>query len=268
MSLLGLLGRGFGSTGGGGGGGSVSLGGVTLSVADQEDGTGATATVSAGAAGATNTVYISPWSGSLIQAAWTEAGERTGNGTIDLTLDEGLYWSVCLSVATDGSGTLSDLVGFRVSDGLDPIHYRICVAVKEKIQALSLPDIDAAKVKVLKLPWNVRNEIGTKGIVVSPVRETNKPADNHRDDIAWGVQVAFLRAVNEASGADAAMKHSLKNRQLVELAFSDKLLAGVDEVYETTVEPASVYVPPGFESQYDIGILLIRAKTQLYRGIY
>jgi hypothetical protein len=54
----------------------------TLSVADAEDGTGATATVSGSTAGTTNTVYYRTPTG----ATWQTGGSRTGDGTVTLAL--------------------------------------------------------------------------------------------------------------------------------------------------------------------------------------
>jgi hypothetical protein len=77
VSLLGLLGRGFGATGAG-----SPPATPTLAWADDTDGTGGTATIAASTAGSTNQLYYMLRTGSL----WTLGGTRTGNGTIALTL--------------------------------------------------------------------------------------------------------------------------------------------------------------------------------------
>lgn len=99
MSLLGVLGRGFG----------VGVGkAATLVITDLADGTGATATISGGRAGATNRLYYCLRSG----GGWVLAGTITGAGSISLALPIGSYVGHVLS---DGAA-VSSLVSFAVTD--------------------------------------------------------------------------------------------------------------------------------------------------------
>ena len=107
---------------------------ATLAVADVADGATATATISSSSGGA-NIVYTQNVDGTLGSGTWTNSGSRTGDGTVTLTLSKGYYWSYC----TTGGTTLSNLVYFQVTSGLDAVIDRCYDAVKATLQLLNLP---------------------------------------------------------------------------------------------------------------------------------
>lgn len=76
----------------------------TLSVADKGDGTGATATITGGDAGASNAVYVAtaPIAGG-VNVGWTLAATIAGNGSAALALANGFY--VARAIATENSLT-------------------------------------------------------------------------------------------------------------------------------------------------------------------
>lgn len=65
---------------------------LTLTIVDQADGTGATATI-AGSGGLAMTVYTQTFSGDLGAGVWTVSGTRTGDGDVDLSLAAGHYFA-------------------------------------------------------------------------------------------------------------------------------------------------------------------------------
>ena len=73
----------------------------TISVVDQEDGTGATLTISGSDAGSSNEAFVSTWAGITGSIGpWTSAGTNTGDGTIDLSLSDGYHWVYVTSTAS------------------------------------------------------------------------------------------------------------------------------------------------------------------------
>lgn len=112
MSLVGLLGRGFydPSTG-------SSIDAPSLTVADNGDDTGATATISGSTAGATNTVRVAAFTRTARTLAWADAGSISGDGTVALSLAGGVeYLAIVISELGD-MVEVSDLVGFAVTSG-------------------------------------------------------------------------------------------------------------------------------------------------------
>lgn len=71
-----------------------AAGGITISVADNGDGT-ATVTITGSDAGATNTVYVATadnlWG---LVKAWTVAGSRVGDGTVQITTGRGNWFEI------------------------------------------------------------------------------------------------------------------------------------------------------------------------------
>lgn len=87
----------------------------SLSIADNLNGSGALATVSAGDPGSTNTLYTEPYGGTF-----TAGNSRTGNGTIAFsTTITGRYWGYV--IASNASGqSISSVVSFTVSSPTTP----------------------------------------------------------------------------------------------------------------------------------------------------
>ena len=66
----------------------------TLTVADKEDGTGATATIAGGDVGQTNRVFTSEFTGATgTLDAWTLQGTLVGNGNVDLPVGTGYFFT-------------------------------------------------------------------------------------------------------------------------------------------------------------------------------
>ena len=101
MSLLGIIGRGFGA---------LTAVAPALIVQDRADGTGADATIIGGAADGDNRVYVVRRSG----GDWQLAGARVGPGTVPLELEIGSYIAHVLATAAGATAT-SALVAFAAS---------------------------------------------------------------------------------------------------------------------------------------------------------
>jgi len=219
----------------------------TLVVVDKADGTGATATISGGDAGATNTVKTSP----ISTPNWSTSGSRVGNGTVNLALSVGFYWGYCESVL--GGTAMTVPVWFAVTDGTDPVAIRCLDAVAAGIQGLGLSG--SPTVVKQKFPWNAGAI--SPGIFLSLVPESVTPATNKADDIGYGVMVTMIRASNHnLTIADG--KTALGWREAISAAFRSKPLAGVSEVYTVRCEPTSVFWAEGFKEQYDVSALVLR----------
>lgn len=129
MSLIGLLGRGFGSAS------SVTPPATpTLTAADNADGTGAVATIADSDAGTTNRVYVA----NAVGGTWTLAGTRTGDGIVALSLAVGVYFAYATSAAA-GASSISAVTVVRVTSTAttDCIPIRVASAVATEISRAS-----------------------------------------------------------------------------------------------------------------------------------
>lgn len=142
-----------------------------ITVANNIDGT-CTVTVTGSTVGTTNTVKTlrvdSAWPG----VSWvTQSPNRSGDGTIDLTLAAGVYFFVVTS--DDGVTTVwSPPVMGHVSATGESIYRQIISAVVTRIRLLSLDGVNSANVQehpvlTLQRVWEVRKE----SVIVGPFEQ-------------------------------------------------------------------------------------------------
>lgn len=233
----------------------------TLTLLDNRDGTGATATIAGSSPGSTNTVFAAPWSGGIGGAEWNSEGSCVGDGTLNLAVEAGAYWAYVQSRLA-GESVVSTLVGVSATAGGESVWERCLAAVAAKLQALSLAGIAPSSIVVRKLPWN-RNQI-KPGLFVTPTQETLSPATNLRDDVGYGVQLTLVCASNQDLSANLSTE--LAWREQVSRAFRESALAEVDEVYTVRIEPGPIIDPASFAAQYDVQTLVVRCVAREARG--
>ena len=204
---------------------------ITLSIADNGDGTGATATIS-GSDAATNTVYYQvPGSGT-----WLSGGTRTGDGTVTLSLPEGYFFAYCQGQVS-GVDAVSAVVGlFGVTSQAQAIQYTLMAAVESHVKAIiaQLPGIKDTRVvkslvvnpKVMTLP----------AVVITPYSQESKlGGTNQRSD--WGRPVAVSVIGRTDEDYTKRLADWLWWRERLIRYFDRRRLAEVPEQYNTIVEP-------------------------------
>ena len=230
---------------------------ASLTITDNANGTGATATIT-GSAGGANQVYVQNVDGELGSGAWTLAGSRTGDGTVALTLVKGYYWGHCLTNGT----VLSGFVYFKVTDGLDAVLGRCMAAVKAQAQLLNLPstqriiDVIHADTPIVQYPTTI---LTTEG-----ARQTDEKSLNGRDDIGHPVRMLVK---------DLCLKFDEKKREIYRQwrqalfrAFHNQRLPGIPESIMNKVELGEITAASSAEPQM-ICELTIRCITREVRGL-
>ena len=257
MSLAGLLLKGFGPTTGG----SSPPATPVLAVADQGDGTGATATISGADGGTTNTVYVANWPGT----AFASKGSWTGNGTVDLAItDLGPKWAFVKSASTGGN-SCSSMVHFRVTDSSNAVFYCILAAAKAVIDGLAITGVTAY---LYKVPWT--RSMAKPGIAICPVQEKISASTNDSDDLGYGVNVVMARVSNQALPVESSGVLGWRDR--IERAFLSRIgkasmIAAVPTIYNITIEPGVVYAEQGFSNQHDVTALVVRCTVRQHEGL-
>ena len=252
MSLAGLLLRGFG------GNASVSLDTPTLSVADDADGTGGTATISGATSGTTNTVYY--LSRSSLGSAWTSAGSRSGNGTLAVNVAVGRYWAYATSTLS-GVYAVSSVVAFSATSGDESIYENILTEVAADIVDLSLSGITTS-VDIQKVPRKKSlASLSLPCCIVAPwgrktVRGAGSP--NTRDDIEYPVAVITIQASNEDQ--DTSRDRAERWHESILDAFIHQRLFTDDDadVWTCMASPTEVFDPAAFGAGYDVGGMILR----------
>ncbi|MBX7073591.1 MAG: hypothetical protein K1X71_10625 [Pirellulales bacterium] len=217
---------------------------LALSITDNEDGSGALATIGGSALGAMNDLFVRGVNGQLSGADWILAGARLGDGDLALALATGYYWGYVASTVAGATG-ISNLVYFQVTSGADALLYRCLLATQARIVALALPGLGAASVLVQKLASD--RDLGAgratalPAIVVSPAGREQMPragGTNWRDETIYPVQVTLLVADHQQQTPYLAQ--TLGWRERIARAFRHQPLVGVDEVFDCELLPQEI----------------------------
>lgn len=248
----------------------ASLDTPTLSIADNEDGTGAVATVADATVGTTNTVYYQTFVGQVGSGAWTNGGSRTGNGTVSLSLSTGHYLAHVKSVSGD-SAAASAVSYFVVTSTTEAISYQCLTAAQTRIRALTLDDVASASIVVKKLPLErvKRNDTLTLPmILITPARETTPESGvTTHDDYGHGVMVTIIDDDNQESTLAANLNKYQLWREKIMHAFRNQRLAGVSSVHTARIEPHDPVIPPAWRAGLFASALLIRFMSRETRGM-
>jgi hypothetical protein len=228
---------------------------VTLKVTDNQNGTGATATIS-GSAGGTNTVYVQPYSAGQVGGAFYQAGTRTGDGTVLLAIAPGsYYWAYVL---TSGNAAPSNFVSFPVTLNADSVWWRCCLATQAVIQGLKLTGVPPLK----GIPSNqvyLQKSFDHAGLVfpcilVMPPMQGEKMAwaTNVMEDLSYPVFVGVLDRSPSAYEKD--LQQQLNWRQQLQRAFRGQRLANVPEIWKTEIN----FNPP-VDPKHPMYVLLVNS---------
>lgn len=243
---------------------------LTITIADNLDGTGAVATVAGSTAGSTNVVTVWGHSGAVGGLTSQATGSRTSDGTVALSLSNGAHFAICVSTLA-GVSTVSSPVYFHSTTAGDSILWRILQVTYATLQGMTLSGYSASDVYVSKLPFDPKSPgANQKRITIHPTREAIERKLNSHDDYTFPVMVAMIWPSNQ--DATTNQRIELNNRQLVENAFkitpTKDVWGGagtVPEVQDCIVVPGSVVLPEAFAQQLDVGAVVLNVVARLSR---
>lgn len=246
----------------------------TVAFSDNADGTGAVATVD-GDGGATNDIYVQKFDETFGAGPWINAGTRSGDGDVALSLAVGHYLGYAQST-TSGGGAPSIVHYFTVTTGLESIHYRCIEAARTRIAAAGLSGLDGASVVAYHLPIarDFLAEPGETplktlpGVLVTPFgTERHDPDEgtNFRDVIEYPVQITIVAVQNQLLATN--LEARLKWREQVFDAFRNQRLPGVEEVERCLIEPQSIVDTASFDNNLWHSAMVIYCRAKRRRGL-
>lgn len=241
----------------------------TLTIADNEDGTGAVGTI-AGSGGGTQTVRVFRPADGLGALAAVGSFTRAGDGDVDLELDPGGY----LATLDDGGDATALLVRFNATDASASSEWdAILDALAAYLQGLSIAGFTPDQIKKTKVPW--AGSAGTtpgEGLLVCPAPETLEAKFNVSDNIGYACLVTAYRASNK-SQTTPPIGETLKARDQMLQALkitpsrSPQSIIPVAGVYNLTLEPGSVINPEIFLQQnLDASAFIVRVWVRRNRS--
>jgi hypothetical protein len=243
---------------------------LSLSIVDNADGSGATATVAGSTVGTVNYVSTSAFDGeSGPSGAWVATNHRTGDGTLLLDLDVGYYFAVL-----NNEGVLTPVTYFGVSDGMNSVYLECLRAAQARIRLLALPDVASSSVVVKKIPIDrlikqSPSALPLPCILLTPRRETMDPKQGvtSKDDVVYQVLCSMLAADNQEPTLEANLDRQLYWRERIAKAFRNQRLPGVDSIVISSVEPQDVVVPRLWTNNVMGSGLVLKFTSREPRGI-
>lgn len=238
---------------------------VTLTIADDATiPTGAVATVS-GAGSGSVVLYIQKVNGTIIGSFnWSVGGTRTGNGTIDLTLNVGYYFAYC----TVDAAEVSTLVYFNVTNGQDSVATRCREAIKATIQLLD-PVLYPCSVNVYTR-WHPSDQINYEFpcVIMSTEgqRETELPYTQGLDDVGRPTLTIIADSAQTRFDPDSMPAYELW-RQGIQRLFIRQRLSGVIECKWCEIEPANILNDADYKGMVVVSAFNIRVRTREPRGL-
>lgn len=241
---------------------------ASLTVVDNADGTGATGTV-AGSSGLNTVKVWQPVSGTRL-LTMVNTFTRTGNGTLALTMDNGVYFATL-----ENGGAIAGVPSwFQTTDGVESLFNDCLEGVVARIQTLALSGIGPSDVRLVKLPVAFADgTYGRDGVLVSPIPEQIERKYNVSDDESFGCMVTIYHASNK--DVVGGLERDLAERQTIIEGFKitpsrsaqSILGSGLVEAFDILLEPASVVNPQAWiETNYDVGAVVVRVKCRVRRG--
>ncbi len=202
--------------------------------------TGATAVI-AGSSGAANSVYVRRRDQVWAPGSWTLGGTRTGDGSVSLTLDPGVWWYYLQS----GSEAPTPPEVVLVTDGLWKPPSRCRAAVLAQVQALALPAVgEPGTPGYLRAPQGYYEQIvpdernaAFPAIIATAFGEAERrrPGLNGFDEIGYPVWLFVAARVGPVQHAILPAVEAW--RYAMDRAFDNQVLPGVPESVGCTVEP-------------------------------
>jgi hypothetical protein len=235
--------------------------GYLLAVADNQNNTGATATLTGSDSAHTNTIYVC--SVTLIfnqyPVDWYAAANRLGDGTVNLPLPYGTYWAFAVG-SVNGVGAISKPVYFQVTVSPTAVYTRILQDVTARIQGLNIPGIKPAQVYTGMFPSDRTSVFPCIWVTKEGLREQVIGGTNTRDDFLHPVNVYFVDR-NPQTYDQPSPQYDLW-RQILRRAFERKRLPNVPEMYDCDVEMNVIVDPKLPHYQYLVSGMVLKFKTR------
>lgn len=250
---------------------------LALSLSDNLNNTGMTATIVGSDASSNNSIYVSPLFQGRSPLSWSLAGSRIGDGTLNLPVAAAYYFAYCAASSVGGAAALSPPVIGLASIALLSMQDQVEQAIQAKIQALSLNAVEGPlgsipASRVYYYDTAMTDEfldlLQTPCVVVTPgygVPETITGVVNARDDVGWPVDVWVIAQFQPRQQNFAPNVKRWREQILRALRFQP--LLNVPEVQTVLPEPQAILMwrPPQYG--YAWSGMRFRAVGRDYRGV-
>ena len=243
---------------------------MSLTFADNRNGTGGTFAIGGGSPTAIHTIYVSRFHGSNASRVFASAGGRTGNGTVAFNGEDGAYIA---HVVTNNSGILSfgTPICFQITDGTDSLYWRFIAGIRDFILSLALPGVatDPDKHFISKIGADLQRVlqgVKTSCVYYIPTGESYSGSDNSFDSVSLPVNVIFITEGGQQN-LQSGLRSILLSRETVNTAIPAVPVPDVEEIHSIDVQPGPVIEPGQWAQGYDVSVLRLIGKSEQTDGI-
>jgi hypothetical protein len=238
---------------------------MPITYANNEDGTGVTATIAGAGAGDTTDLFVQSLTGKMEDWQFLPAGSIVGNGTVVVpNLGARFFYGATAGVVEPVVFVLSTNANESAT------HNQCLIAVVARLKLIGLDGINNDDIVDKTLPTDRGTNFqlnGTTTIVVSPPGtegQSDGAGTNVRDDIVYPVTITILRADNQS---EVKRPQGLLWRQQINKAFRQQHLPGVPCVYRVRISPGPIVDQRAFWSGRYHSSFILRCTSREGRGI-
>lgn len=234
----------------------------------------ATVTVSGGTSGRTAQVFYQLRSAQVGPVSWTAGGTAVfnGSGVATLTVTPAAYGRYSwLAVQLTAGGDADNLSQSYYRPLVDPAYRsvweRCILGVKDTVDGLALDGISSAKIVAQWWPKILRDmEPSPPCVLISPFGAEEYPPTgvNDEDDVGYPVVVVMVDKVNQESAGN--ITRDLLWREQISRVLRFQRLAGVNEVYNSFIQPDVAVHPDAYAHNLLVSTLLFRFISREPRG--
>jgi hypothetical protein len=236
-----------------------------LAIADDLDGTGATATVS-GATGTVN-VFAGRVLGEVGEIALPQIATRSGNGTLALDTGRGYFFAYA-----EDSLARSPLYYFAATSGLDAVAKRLRNALESRFRLVAMPEYPEltrplGEIRVYQQIHPDEGNVTFPCLMLSieGVQETPESSQSLKDDWGRPCRVAIFDR-HDTHAHSGLSKYELWRERLIR-SVNQQRVPGLPESLITKVEPYVIADPNLPAYQHFVSGFLVRATCREPRGL-
>lgn len=239
---------------------------ITLTIADNGNGTGGVATIAGSPGGSSNELFRAQFQGAEGNLIWQSAGTRVGDGTIAFSVTPRNYWLWYVKSTNGTVVDVSELVHKAITDSTYlSVRTRAINAIYDRLRTMSFDELTVDDVIVLVATDEPLQKWPCVFIVRDAVPDTYVGGNNIRDDVSYPFQVCFQDRTDARSQTNVA-KWDLW-REKAERAFRNQRLPGVTENWSCILEPTMVLQEIPKVYQHVVSSFTVRVVSREVRGI-
>jgi len=242
---------------------------ITVTYADDNDGTGGVLTIAGSAGGSSNAVYVSEYAGSNVSRAVRLLATRVGDGTMAYVVAQSGPFLVFVVNQSGSTFSYTAPQVFRAGDGEESPHMQIAEALREMIIDMALPGVsaDPSAHRVTKVGARIQDMLDAdkKCVFYIPTQEAISYMDNAFDTVEYPVNVVISRVAGQE--LTKGLADILKARFMTHFLFGAVPIPDLPWVHTVDYRPGVINDASQWLQNYDVSVFTLVGITEVSGGI-